>query len=101
MARIARFSGDTEATLEYLAQASDFWHGDDLNMMMVTALVEENRFEEAREYLKSALERLPWQPLRRLNSKMKLGELSNYVIEAEKLARTGDEPDFDNSTESE
>jgi hypothetical protein len=101
MARIARLSGDTEATLEYLAQASDFWHGDDLNMMMVTALVEENRFEEAREYLKSALERLPWQPLRRLNSKMKLGELSNYVIEAEKLARTGDEPDFDNSTESE
>ena len=100
MAKIARLSGDAEATLEHLAQASDFRHGDDVIMMTVTTLVAESRFEEAREHIKSALERLPWQPLRRLNSMIKLGELSNFVIEAEKLAQTGDEPDIDDSTES-
>jgi hypothetical protein len=100
MARIARFSGDAEATLEHLAQASDFRHGDDLTMMTVTTLVAESRYEEAREHIKLAQERLPWQPLRRLNSRKKLGELSNYVNEVEKLAQTGNEPTIDNTMEN-
>jgi hypothetical protein len=100
MARIARFSGDTEATLDFLAQARDFMHGDDLNMMTVTTLVADSRFNEAHEYIKSALEQLPWQPLRRLNSRRQLGELSNFVNEAERLARTGDEPGIDDPTEN-
>jgi len=100
MAKIARLSGDAEATLEHLAQASDFGHGDDLNMMTVTTLVAESRFEEAREHIKSALERLPWQPLRRYNSGNKLDQLSKYVNEAERLAQTGDVPNTDDMTES-
>jgi len=100
MARIARLSGDTEATLEHLAQASDFMHGDDLNMMTVTTLVAASRFDDAREYIESALERLSWQPLRRFNSTRKLAELSNFVNEAERLARTGDEPYIDDPTEN-
>lgn len=100
MARIARLSGDTQATLEHLAQASDFMHGDDLNMMTVTTLVAESRFEDARVYIESALGRLSWQPLRRLNSRRKLAELSNFVNEAERLARSGDEPYIDDPTEN-
>lgn len=100
MARLARISGDTEATLEHLAQARDFMHGDDLNMMTVTTLVEASRFEEAREHIDTSLEQLPWQPLRRLNSRRKLSELGNYVDEVERLARTGDEPTIENPTEN-
>ena len=100
MARIARFSSNTEATLEYLAQASDFMHGDDLNMMTVTTLVADNRFEEAREYLESAQQRLPWQPLRRLNGRRQLEELSRFVNEAERLAQDRGKPLIDDPTEN-
>ena len=100
MARVARLTGDTEATLEHLAQAIDYRSDNELNMMMVTTLVADSRFDEAHEFIESAQYRLPRQPLRRYNGRNQLQQLSAYVNEAERLTQAGNEPDFDDSTGS-
>jgi hypothetical protein len=92
MARISKLTGDTESTLEHLENAIDYSPGDNLNMMTVTTLVAAHRFDEAHEFIELAQGRLPWQPLRRYNSRNKLDQLSKYVNEAERLAHTGDAP---------
>jgi len=100
MARMAEMAGETEATLEHLTQAIDYGPSDDLNMMMVTTLVAARRFDEAREYIESALDRLPWQPLRRYNGRKNLEQLNDYANELERLVQFGNEPLFDNPTEN-
>jgi len=86
MARIARVSGNTDDTLEYLDRAIALLPSDDLNMMTVTALVEAGRFEEARSFIEKAEKRLSYQPFKRYNSKRYLDELLTYVNEAGKRA---------------
>lgn len=100
MARISKLTGDSEATLGHLDRAIDYRPGDDLNMMVVTTLVAAHRFDEAREFLDLAQERLPWHPLRRYNSSNKLDQLSEYVNEAERQAQIGDVPNTEDLTES-
>jgi hypothetical protein len=100
MARISRLTGDTATTLEHLGKAGAYSPGDDLNMMTVTTLVAAHRFDEAREFIEMAQEHLPWQPLRRYNSRNKLVQLSEYVNAAEKQARIGDVSYTDDMTES-
>jgi hypothetical protein len=90
MARIARISGDTDATLEHLARAMEVLPTDDLNMMTVSALVDAGRYDDARQFIDDAAQKLPRQPLKRYNSAKNLDELSTYVNELEKLA--GDQP---------
>jgi len=92
MARIARVSGNTDGTLEYLGRAIDLLPSDDLNMMTVTTLVEGGRFDEARSFIEEAEKRLSHQPLRRYNSKRYLDELLTYVNEAGKLAGRSSPP---------
>ncbi len=86
MARIARISGDTDATLEHLARAIDIRPTDDLNMMTVTTLVEAQRFDQARSFIEDARYDLSARPLKRYNSNRYLDDLLKYVNEAEKLA---------------
>jgi len=100
LARMARLSGDAEETLEHLTIAIDYSRDDDLNMMMVTTLVENERFDQARDYLESAKDELPWQPLRRIGSQGHLEQLADYVREAERIAETGVQRDLGGSTES-
>jgi tetratricopeptide (TPR) repeat protein len=91
-ARIARVSGNTDETLEYLGRAIEVLPSDDLNMMTVTTLVEAGRFDEARSFIEKARKRLPRQPLRRYNSKRYLDVLLTYVNEAGKLASKNTSP---------
>ncbi len=100
MARTSKLTGDTETTLEHLEKAIDYSPGDDLNMMTVTTLVAANRFNEAREFIEVARGRLPWQPLRRYNSRNKLEQLSKYVNEAERQAQIGAVSNIDDITKS-
>ena len=85
MARIARSSGDTTATLDHLARAVAVAPSADLNMMTVSTLVEAGRFDHARAFIEDARTRLSRHPFRRYSSKRNLDELLLYVSEAEKL----------------
>lgn len=85
MARIARAAGDSAATLDHLAIAVEIRPGDDLNLMTVMTLVEENRFDAARNFISEARRSLSLQPLRRYNSSRYLDDLLSYVDEAERL----------------
>jgi hypothetical protein len=86
LARSAKVSGDTDATLDHLARAIDAMPSDDLNMMVVTTLAAADRFGEARQFIEDATGRLSHRPLRRYKSKRNLAELMIYVDESEKLA---------------
>ena len=101
LARIARIRGQRDESLDYLVQAADYRRDDDLNMMMVTTLVERGRFDDARDYIEAARDALPAYPLRRLGANMHLGELSLYIDEAEKLARSRADEDPREPEESE
>jgi hypothetical protein len=85
LARIAKVSGDTDATLDHLARAIEIAPSDELNMMMITTLVTAERFEEAHQFIDNASDNLPLLPLRRYNSKKNLEELQTYVNETERL----------------
>ena len=85
MARIARSSGDTTATLDHLARAVAVAPSADLNMMTVSTLVEAGRFDHARAFIEDARTRLSRHPFRRYSGKRNLDELLLYVSEAEKL----------------
>ena len=84
-ARIARMSGDGVRTLEELTQALSYSRDDDLNMMIVTTLVEAGRISEAREFVDAARAALPRYPPRRIASGIYLRGLSDYVDEAGRL----------------
>ena len=99
MARMAEMAGETEVTLEHLTQAIDYGPSDDLNMMMVTTLVAARRFDEARVYIESALDSLPWQPLRRYNSRKNLEQLKDYANELERLAQSDNKPRSNDTVE--
>jgi len=93
MARLARVTGDTEATLAHLARAIELIPTDDLNMMTVTTLVDAGRFDDARKFVEDAAGRMPVRPLKRYRSQKNLDELLTYVNEMEKL--TGEQGDLD------
>ena len=88
MARIARLRNQRDEALAYLVTAADYRRDDDLNMMMVTTLVERDQFDDAREYVAAAREELPGYPLRRLGGSMHLRELAEYIDAAEEIARS-------------
>ena len=79
MARAARHSGDVDATLGHLQQAIAYQPDTDLNMMVVTTMVSDNRFEEARAFIEQSYDRLPVHPLRRILWHLNLDELEAYV----------------------
>ncbi len=100
MARKADMADDKEEALGHLNQAADYGPSNDLHMMMVATLISAHRFDEAREYVKSALDSLPWQPLRRYNTRKNLERLNDYANELEGLVQAGDTPPTDDTTES-
>ena len=100
MARMADIAGDTEVTLEHLTEAANYGPSDDLHMMLLTTLIRARRFDEARAYIESALNELPWQPLRRHNTRKNLEQLKHYANELEGLVQSGDTPRSNDTTES-
>jgi tetratricopeptide (TPR) repeat protein len=96
LARIARGSGNTDATLEYLERAIELAPSNDLHMMTVTTLVDAERFDEAREFIERAAQDLSFQPLKRYNGKKNLDDLLTYVNEAQRLAGNLTGPDNGN-----
>ncbi len=62
-------------------------------MMTVTALVDAGRFDDARNFIDDAADRLPARPLKRYNSQKNLDELMVYIDEMEKL--TGEQDSLD------
>ena len=100
MARKADMANDKEEALEHLDQAATYGPSTDLHMMMVATLISAHRFDEAREYVNSALDLLPWQPLRRYNTRKNLERLNDYANELEALVQAGDAPLTDDTMES-
>jgi hypothetical protein len=100
MARMADMAGETDVALEHLSQAADYGPNDDVYMMLATTLIAAQRFDEAREYIRSALAELPLQPLRRYNSRKLLEQLNDYANELEHLAQSGGTPRTDDRTEN-
>jgi tetratricopeptide (TPR) repeat protein len=100
MARMADMAGETKVALEHLTQAADYGPNDDVYMMLATTLIAAQRFDEAREYIRSALADLPLQPLRRYNSRKLLEQLNDYANELERLAQSGGTPRTDDTTEN-
>lgn len=79
MARIARHSGDIDGTLRHLHQAIEYQPDTDLNMMVVTTLVSDNQFKQARKFIEQSYDHLPLHPIRRLLWHVTLDELETYV----------------------
>lgn len=79
LASISRRRGDTKATLEHLQQAIAWSSSSELNMMMTTTLAGSGDFDSAREFLASARERSPRNPIKAIAWRRDLDELANYV----------------------
>ena len=90
LARVARMGGDADAALSYLRQAASYAHDDDLAMMMVTTLVENHRFGEARAYLESVDSTMPVNPIQRAASRIYLDSLAGYIAESESLSEAAE-----------
>lgn len=86
MASIARESGDTDRTLDHLRKAIAYQPATELNMMVVTTLVSDSRFDDARDYIEEAREMAPLHPLRCWLWRNDLAELRTYIDESEKVA---------------
>ena len=83
LAGIARYQGDTDATLANLRTAIDYRPSAELNFMMVTALVDLGRFAAARQFMADARAAAPGNPLRAALWGRELDELAGYVDEME------------------
>lgn len=89
LARIERQAGTAERTLEHLERAIAIKPSSDLNMMVITTLVSDGRFEEARNFLAEARRNLPMHPLRRYLWRQSLDELAAYVNKVEGISTHG------------
>jgi hypothetical protein len=83
MARLARHRGDVEQTLLHLRKAIEIKPGADLNMMMVTTFVSEERFDEARDFISQASKDAPMHPFRRYVWNSELAGLKLYIEASE------------------
>jgi len=86
-ARIAWDAGDTNTALTHLRNAHEILPERGINTMMVTALLVDERFGEAREFLESASGQLPLNPFRRWNARQDLEELNRYIDATERQVR--------------
>lgn len=88
MAGISRQQGQMEATVENLEKAIAFRGSTELNMMMVTTLAGAGEFDAAREFIATALERRPANPLRGWVWRANLKELRDYTDELERYSES-------------
>ena len=84
LARLAWDSGDISNAIKHLRNAHELMPDEDINTMMVTALLAAGRFDEARDFVTDAAEHLPLHPLRRRKSIKDLAELNLYIDEVER-----------------
>lgn len=84
LARLAWDSDDISKAIKHLRNAHELMPDADINSMMVTALLADGRFDEARGFVAEAAELLPLHPLRRRKIGKDLAELSRYIDEVER-----------------
>lgn len=84
MALMARNEADIEGTLDHLHAAIRLQPEARLNMMVVTTLASDGRFDDARAFIAETREQLPLHPLKRWLWQLELSELSTYLDENEK-----------------
>lgn len=83
MAQLARHRDDTRETLKHLRRAIELKPSTELNMMVVTTLVSEGRFDEARAHIEEAKLAAPMHPFKRYLWISDLAELLAYTDEVE------------------
>ena len=86
LAAIARRGGDHDGAIESVRRAIDHAPSSELNMMMVTALVDAGNFDAAKEFIDDALQHGPRHPLKALRWRRDLEGLQVYITELEKQA---------------
>ncbi|HNP35042.1 MAG TPA: hypothetical protein PKK10_04255 [Woeseiaceae bacterium] len=79
LAKLARNSGDTDEAVRQLTLARSIRPSDDLNLMIVSLLIGDRQFDEARQFLQEVNNDLSFNPIRRVSGKIKLKELRQYV----------------------
>jgi lipopolysaccharide biosynthesis regulator YciM len=89
LARIEKHYGNTEETLAHLNRAISYQKNPDLNMMVVTTLLSDERYGDARAFIEQARHQAPLHPLKRYLWQFTLDELSDYVEEVEASSTGG------------
>jgi predicted negative regulator of RcsB-dependent stress response len=82
LAKLAYNDGDASEAIHQLETARSIVYHDHLDVMIVSLLVAEQQFDDAREYLRVARAELPRHVFRRIARHAMLGELDRYVEEA-------------------
>ena len=88
LAGIARLQGEFAASIDQLEQAIAYKPSSELNMMMVTALAGAGDFAAATDFIDSASERSPRNPMRALVWHRRLQKLRAYVRELERYSES-------------
>lgn len=83
LARMARLEGDLREAVRHIERAIEYYPMAGLNMMMITTLVEDGRFDAARTHIQDARRVAPWQPMKRQVWLSQLDNLENLVVEVE------------------
>jgi hypothetical protein len=86
LAKLSRNSGDIDDALRQLMLAKAERPSDDINLMIVSLLVGERRFDEARRFIDQATGELSTNPVKRASGTIKLKELRQYVDAVEDRA---------------
>lgn len=79
MARLAKEEGDYDEAIRHIELAMEQRPDADLNMMMVTTLVETADYEDARHFIRDARKKAPQHPFRRYAWLSRLDGLARYV----------------------
>jgi len=87
LASLARQQGRMDVALDQLKQAIGWQPAADLNMMMVTALADDGQFDNARQFIESAMRSAPRNPFWARSWRRQLRELRDYVDELERYSR--------------
>lgn len=83
LARLARMEGNYGDAIDHLHQATEYVYTADLNMMIVTTLIDAGRFQSARQHIADARNNAPLHPLKRHVWHSQLDELAQYVDDIE------------------
>lgn len=83
MASIHRHKREFSQAISHLGHAISYNHTRKLNMMMVTALAEAERFDAARSFIQDAHLKAPLHPVRRYLWQRDLNELETYIRQLE------------------
>jgi tetratricopeptide (TPR) repeat protein len=87
LAYVAWQQGKYDETIHYLRQVIDYGRGSDVNVMMVMALGNLGRFDDAREFIDQVRNLAPLHPAKAAIWQQELDNLSEYVQQLEQKTR--------------